>query len=274
MQLELRKFDITKIADDTVVVLIGKRRSGKSTMIKDIMYYHRDIPVGTVISGTESDNCFYGDMVPKLFIHDEYKPEIVENILKRQKEIIKKSKKETMMYGGSQIDPRAFLIMDDCLHDGCWKRDKNMRFIFMNGRHRKLFFLLPMQYPLGVPPDLRTNVDYSFIFRENNFNNRKRIYDNYASIFPTFDVFNSVMDVVTEGYGCLVIDNTSRSNKLEDCVFWYEAQDHEPYTIGNKIFWQMHNENINDDEEEEDNFFDINKFKKKSSVALNVKRVY
>jgi|UniRef100_A0A6C0BH47 hypothetical protein len=276
MQLELKKFDISRVQDDNVVVLLGKRKTGKSFLIRDIMYYHRDIPVGSVISGSESSNNFYGSMVPKLFIHEDYKPEIIDNILKRQSAIMKRYNKEKKQYGKTSIDPRAFLIMDDCLHDNCWKRDKNIRYIFMNGRHRKLMFLLPMQYPLGVPPDLRTNVDFAFILRENNFNNRKRIYENYASIFPTFDVFCSVMDVITEGYGCLVIDNTSMSNKLEECVYWYEAEDHEQYTLGSKIFWQMHNENVKNDEEEEEeeDVFDMTKFKKRSAIPLTVKKGY
>jgi hypothetical protein len=273
MQLALKKFDITKVQDDNVIVLLGKRKTGKSFLVKDIMYYHRDIPVGTVISGTESANCFYGKIVPRLFIHDEYKPDIVENILKRQRGITKKANKEIAQYGSSTIDPRAFLIMDDCLHDSCWKKDKNIRYIFMNGRHQKIMFILPMQYPLGVPPDLRTNIDYTFILRENNFNNRRRIYENYASVFPTFEVFCTVMDNVTEGYGCLVVDNTSRSNKLEECVFWYEAENHDAYTIGSKVFWQMHNDNIQEEDDEED-VFDTTKFRKKSSVSFGVKKIY
>jgi hypothetical protein len=42
-----------------------------------------------------------------------------------------------MFYGKSSIDPRGFLILDDCLYDGCWKKDKNIRYPFMNGRHVK-----------------------------------------------------------------------------------------------------------------------------------------
>lgn len=275
MQLELKKFDITKIRDDNVVVLLGKRRTGKSTLIRDIMYYHRDIPVGTVISGSESSSPFYQRMVPKLFIHDEYKPEIVENLLKRQKIICEKYNKEVALYGKTSLDPRAFLIMDDCLHDNCWKRDKNIKFVFMNGRHRKVLFFLPMQYPLGVPPELRTNVDFTFILRENNYSNRKRIYDNYASIFPTFELFCVVMNEITEGYGCLVIDNTSGSNKLEECVYWYEADLHDEYTVGSKIFWDAHNEHINEDEEEEEDRFDPAKLSnRKMKIPVNIKRVF
>ena len=90
MELQLKKFDINEIKDDKVVVLIGKRDTGKSFLCKDILYYHSDIPVGQVISGTEAANQFYGDLVPKLFIHDEFNSEIVDNMLKRQKMMVEK----------------------------------------------------------------------------------------------------------------------------------------------------------------------------------------
>ena len=77
----------------------------------------------------------------------------------------------------------------------------------MNGRHWHILFIITMQYPLGIPPNLRTNIDYVFILRENIVSNRKRIYDNYAGMFPTFEVFCQVMDQCTENYECLVINN-------------------------------------------------------------------
>ena len=85
MNLELRKFNMSDIKDNQVVILIGKRDTGKSFLCKDILHHHRDIPVGQVISGTEAANQFYGKIVPKLFIHGEYKSEIIQNMLKRQK---------------------------------------------------------------------------------------------------------------------------------------------------------------------------------------------
>ena len=57
--LELKKFDMRNISEDKVVVFIGKRETGKSILVKDLLYYHQDIPVGTVISGTEGANSFY-----------------------------------------------------------------------------------------------------------------------------------------------------------------------------------------------------------------------
>ena len=141
MTLELRKFnmrDITFKANENkgpVVVLIGRRDTGKSFLVRDLLYYHQDIPIGTVISGTEAGNGFYKDHVPRLFIHDEYNTALIENILRRQKTVLKQVKREMETYNKTSIDPRAFVIMDDCLYDQSWTRDKMMRLLFMNGRH-------------------------------------------------------------------------------------------------------------------------------------------
>ena len=272
MNLALKKFDISKITSDKVCVFIGKRETGKSFLVKDLLYYHKDLPIGTVISGTEAANTFYGDMVPSLFIHDEYTPEVIANTLKRQKIVIKKINKDVACYGKSNIDPRAFLILDDCLYDQSWIRDSNIRTLFMNGGHYKILFIITMQYALGVPPNLRTNIDYVFILRENYVSNRKRLYEHYAGMFPTFEIFCQVMDQCTEDFNCLVINNNAKSNKLEDQVFWYKADPHPEFKIGRPEFWQHHNENYNTSYDSDEEIGDFTH--KKKGPQINVKKSY
>ena len=164
MNLKLKKFDMSSIKSDKVVLFIGKRETGKSFLVRDLLWHNRDLPVGTVISGTEGANQFYSKMIPSIFIHDEYTPEIINNFVKRQGRLIKKQVGGVAEY--QNIDPRAFLILDDCLYDNTWVKDKNVRSLFMNGRHFKAFFIITSQYSLGIPPNLRTNVDYVFVLRE------------------------------------------------------------------------------------------------------------
>ena len=275
MTLELKKFDMKSISfkpnenKGPVIVLIGRRDTGKSFLVKDLLYYHQDIPLGTVISGTEAGNGFYTQHVPKLFIHDEYNSAIIENILKRQKTVLKQMKKEVEMYKKSTIDPRAFVILDDCLFDASWTRDKMMRLLFMNGRHWKMMLIITMQYPLGIPPNLRTNIDYVFILREPYISNRKKIYDNYAGMFPTFESFTQVMDQCTENYECLVINNNAKSNKLNDQIFWYKAEDHKNFKLGSKEFWEI-SKNLDSDDDEE--VYDPNTRDKKKGPKINVRK--
>ena len=259
MNLELRKFDIKNIRDDQVVVLIGKRDTGKSFLCRDILYNQSTIPVGQVISGTEGANQFYTKIIPKLFIHEEFKSDIVQNILKRQKIMMDKINK-----GDKSIDPRAFLILDDCLYDNTWAKDKWMRSVFMNGRHYKLLFLLTMQYALGIPPNLRTNIDFVFILRENYVSNRKRLYEHYAGMFPNFEMFCQVMDQCTENYECLVINNNAKSNKLEDQVFWYKAEERPDFKIGAPSYWEYSDKNYSEEERVDNDYT-----KRKNPLTVN-----
>tara|TARA_B100000214_G_scaffold366582_1_gene335715 strand:- start:29 stop:865 length:837 start_codon:yes stop_codon:yes gene_type:complete len=275
MTLELKRFDMKRIRFDPnenagpVIVLIGRRDTGKSFLVRDLIFYHQDIPIGTVISGTEAGNGFYGKHVPKLFIHEEYNTAIIENILKRQRQVLKTIKKENEV-GRSNIDPRAFVILDDCLYDNSWAKDKMMRLLFMNGRHWKIMLIITMQYPLGIPPNLRTNIDYVFILREPYIANRKRIYENYAGMFPTFESFAQVMDQCTENYECLVIDNNAKSNKLQDQIFWYKAEPHKDFKLGAKEFWDISKDINSDDEDDE---YDPNSSRKKAAgPRINVKK--
>lgn len=275
MTLELKKFDMRYIsfrADETkgpVVVLIGRRDTGKSFLVRDLLFHHQDIPIGTVISGTEAGNGFYSQHVPKLFIHDEYNVSIIENILTRQKTVLRQIRKECEQYKRSTIDPRAFVILDDCLYDATWTKDKMMRLLFMNGRHWKIMLIITMQYPLGIPPNLRTNIDFVFILREPYIANRKRIHENYAGMFPTFESFSQVMDQCTENFECLVINNNVKSNKLQDQIFWYKAESHADFKLGSREFWDL-SKDINSDDE--DTKFDPTAKKRGAGPKINVKK--
>lgn len=247
MNFQIKKFNIETIRDraeidsrkSPMIVVIGKKDTGKSFLVKDILYNTQAcFPVGTVISGTEVANEFFQHMVPSKLIHDKYKPDIVMNTIKRQLAVKTHRNQDKHKGGGdSSVDPRAFLILDDCLYDATWIREESTRYVFMNGRHIDLMTIITMQYPLGITPNLRTNVDFIFILRETMINNRKRIYDNYAGMFPTFEMFCQFMDQCTENFECLVICNGVQSNKLEDQVFWYKAAEHPAFKMCDDSLW-------------------------------------
>lgn len=270
LNVGIRKFDMKTIAQDSVCVFIGRRRTGKSTLVRDLLFHQQEIPLGTVISGTEESNHFYRSLIPPLFIHGDYSPAIIATFCKRQKMILQKIGKEVEMYGQARTDPRAFLIMDDCLYDDSWLHDRNIRYLFLNGRHLKVFFLITMQYPLGIPPMLRTNVDFAFILREPSPQNRKRIFDNFGSAFPSFEFFCQIMDQCTQNYECVVINNNCLSNKLEDIVFWYKAEIHGEFRIGAPEFWKHSSNNYKDKDDGDD--YDANAHKRLKGPLIQVRK--
>lgn len=245
MDFNIRRFNMNVLKERTsmdsrkspMIVIIGKKDTGKSFLVRDILYHTQECyPIGTVISATEVANEFFQHIVPSKLIHDKYSPAIVNNVIKRQL-FVKQNRNKSKVGGESSVDPRAFLILDDCLYDSSWIKEESTRYVFMNGRHVDLTTMITMQYPLGITPNLRTNVDFIFVLRETILGNRRRIYENYAGMFPTFDMFCQFMDQCTENYECLVICNGVQSNRLDDQVFWYKASDHPPFRLCSPSLW-------------------------------------
>lgn len=221
------------------MVVIGKPGTGKTTLITSLLHAKINIfPVIEVQSGTEDSNGFYSQILPKSAIHDGLKLPKIEDFIKRQK-IAKKY----------LPNPWAILLLDDCTDTPASLKNPLFQGIFKNGRHWKMWFILSLQYCMDVLPVIRTNVDFTFILRESNLRNRKSLYDNYAGIIPDFTMFCDIMDQITDDYTALVINNTAKSNKMEECVFWYKADRKfsdetflKSIKLGCKDFWDFHNE--------------------------------
>ena len=82
MNFNIKKFSMDMIRDRCsldskkapMIVLIGKRDTGKSFLVRDVLANTRDcFPIGTVISGSEVASPFFQDIVPAKLIHDKYK---------------------------------------------------------------------------------------------------------------------------------------------------------------------------------------------------------
>jgi len=67
------------------------------------------------------------------------------------------------------------------------------------------------------------------------------------------------MDACTENYECLVIHNNSKSNNIEDMVFYYKAEDHGDFKMmkSNNNAWdyneKMYNTEYDSDDENKNN---------------------
>jgi hypothetical protein len=270
-ELKLKKFDMRMVTDESVIVLLGKRFTGKSVLVKNLLSYHTDIPLGVVISPTETSNRYYQDFVPGMFIHDEYSPKIIDNVVRRQKAAVKAMQKEKETFGTSNMDPRGFLILDDCMYDSKWTKDTNMRFLFLNGRHIRVQLLITQQYIMGLPPTMRSNIDFTFILRENSLVNRRKIFDNYAAMFNSFELFCTVMDQCTNNFECLVINNRTMSNKLEDQVFWYKAPlTNTPFKLCSPQYWALDRQCSKKDNDETEELFDLEKLRKGARINVKV----
>jgi hypothetical protein len=245
-----------------------------SFLTRDIFYHHKNIPSGVVFSGTEEASPFFSNFIPDSFIHSEYDPQLMESIMNHQKKKIRESKADGLSETGKHPSNNLFIVLDDMLHDAQnWKKEKTIKSIFFNGRHYNFLFILTMQYPLGITPELRSNIDYVFVFNEPSIKNRRKIYDDYASCIPSFEHFCNILDACTQNHECLVLKTSATSNDLRDQVFWYKADAHHNFRVGHPKLWKYHSSNYNknyEDVEHKDQE-ELDKLKKKFAKTRKLK---
>jgi hypothetical protein len=267
--LSMKEFDLDEMCENPAIVMIAKRASGKSWVCRAILKKFRDIPVGIIIAPTErmASPPFYSEFFPDAYIHYDYKSEIIEKLLYRQDVMIDKQTQKAKE--GKYIDPRGFILMDDCLSKkGSWAKDQPILELLFNGRHYRIMYMLTMQFPLGISPELRGNFDYIFLLKESIYSNLKRLYDHYAGIFPTFESFRQVFKVLTDNYGVMVIVNRDTNGEFLDQIRWYKAGNDPIGMIGCGQFIKNHKENYNPDWRRKNKKFNIDTYTgKKASTA-------
>ena len=273
--LQIKKFDISKMVDHCTIAMIAKRATGKSYLTREIMYHKKKLASAVAISRTEALNSFYSEFIPDSYIYSEYTPDILARIYKRQS-IMNEENKIRVIGKKKPKDDAIMIIMDDCMSSkGTWLKDPNILELFFNGRHHHVSFILTMQFSLGIPPELRSNFDYIFLLGEDAVNNRKRLYDHYAGMFPTFDIFQQVFSDITENYGVMVINNRIHSKNITDKVFWYRAREVPKFKLGCNKYHRYHKSSYNADWNKKLQVFDPSELlsKKRNNVRLTIEKV-
>lgn len=222
---------------DSTVVAVGKRRTGKSWIFRNILYLLKDkFPAGICISQTDELNKFWRQYMPKKYIFNKYSPEILDAVFMRQKKILNNpelSKKQ------KEKQAPFFIILDDVISDPAFQRNEpQIKELFVAGRHYKLFVLITTQYAKAITPTLRGNTDFLFIMKTVQQKQREALWEDFAD-FLTKDAFSQMIDAYTEDNETLVI-NSCPDNKVTplDMMFWWKAVDPGEFHIGSSAYWQ------------------------------------
>jgi hypothetical protein len=240
--VRLTKFKMEWITDGKIIVMIGARGRGKSTIVLDYLFHNQDIPFVCCISPTDIYNSTFTPHIPSRFIFAKYTPELVANFVKRQRHMKSKKTQAVMGIGEAayaNADCRGLLLMDDCLAESKgWNTDASLKWIFLNGRHADISFVLTMQYQMGIPPEYRSNIDWVFICKENKKVERDKLWKYYAGIFPTIAMFEQIFMSCTTDKKCMVINQLAESSRLEDQVYWFKAHVRTNFRVCYDHFWE------------------------------------
>jgi predicted AAA+ superfamily ATPase len=217
------------------IVIIGSKRTGKTTLIQDIMYFFRKIPAGCIVTGSMSSAEKFSKFFPPSCIFDNVDDQFlarVQSIVEGQEKLRKKRTKQ---------DYSCFILFDDCGFDEKFSKKEIIRKLFMNGRHVKVLIIMAIQYCKSIPPTLRSNIDYIFVMKQTFPEQMKKLHETVTGMIEEIKDFRALMKKYTSNFGCLVIDNTSTSTDVLDMVYHYRASfPPRKFKVGSKELWECH----------------------------------
>ena len=107
MHLKVQKFDPASMKPFRIILFVGKRGTGKSVLLNDIMYHIRDkVDFGLAMTPTEESAASFRKTMPEACIYDSFSAVKLEQMLKMQRELGKMKKQRSL-----------FVVMHDCMYD-------------------------------------------------------------------------------------------------------------------------------------------------------------
>ena len=218
---------------DRIWLIIGGRNTGKSVLLKDLLYKtQRNTDLCMGMTGTISTADMFRTCMPPDFVYqDGYDYDKADQYLTSCTDLAKKGKVR-----------HTTICLDDVVFDPKVFKNKTQQALHLNGRHFKTSVFETTQYAMVVPTVIRANIDYVIALRDCVTASKRRLFENFYGIFPSYAEFDKVFTEVTKNYGALVLDRTQTSGNITDLITHYRASPSLPgFSLGKPIFFKLGN---------------------------------
>jgi len=188
---------------DCTFVYVGKRRSGKTVAALSNLYalgVTNVIDGVVVMSRTEGFNYSYADHVLQKFIYDGWTPEVVSALEEEMRKMLYLSK-----FADDPPPAKVAIMLDDLISEEKFFFSRELSLLFAQGRHMYCNVHLITQYPLAIPPRVRVNADFVFMFRPMATAEYEKLWRDFGETL-TRPAFYRLLRNATEGNSCLVYD--------------------------------------------------------------------
>lgn len=239
INVEIKKFDFTLARPDYTWVFYGKRRTGKTHLIRCAMKAFRPwYPEAFVFTGTRID-AEYEACVPKRYIFQGFQESVLEMIMDRQERRVEALRKK----GENNENIYVLVVLDDCITE---KMDlatsEVIRRAFFNGRHLYMSIMINSQDLKALGPNLRANTDMVASFRVRSERDKEAVRTNYADFFKNDEEFDAVANPVAEiPFNVLFFDQSRPYMQPQDsvyCAIMPPNTEVFPFFMGSRAFWR------------------------------------
>jgi AAA+ ATPase superfamily predicted ATPase len=125
MQVKIKKLEVATIKPHRLILLIGRRSSGKSTLLRDLLANFKErFDYVVAMCPTMESSTMLRQCLPESCVYDRFLQSKVDALVKLASELAAAGKER-----------RFALILDDVMYDKAICRTPAFRFLFYNGRH-------------------------------------------------------------------------------------------------------------------------------------------
>ena len=232
---------------DYVIIKNGKRRSGKTTLSKNIMRKTFGMFPEEYIFTRTKDSRQWDAWYPQNAQFPGYSDGVIWELQNQQKDKVARNIraiehwKEYEDPDAQQFikNPYVRLLMDDCI-DNNMHYSETIASIGYYGRHDAFMVDINTQFGHAVNTGLRGNCDLAFGFSQVQKNQRDTFREEYWGFAGTKGTFDYLYDTLTEDFHFVALHNAmiNRKNKFEVAYHGSpDRHDTDPVMLGSQEFW-------------------------------------
>lgn len=212
MKIKMNDF---KFMTGFVMVLVGARRSGKSTLIKELLngpFKKRFKPenIFIICQSLEFNDDFKEYSLARKF-HDA-DPSIIQAIIDEQTFVIKNY--------GKKRTPEILLILDDTADSNLMNFNGVCDMIAVRGRHILISIVCTTQRLSAVSRTIRLNADYLIFFSPYNLSELEQFIEQYVLKQDRREIMKKISETFEEPYQFIFVDNSEKSQKKKLKIGW------------------------------------------------------
>jgi len=218
----LLQFDPEILPEHFSCAIYGQRRTGKTTILRDLIYQLRDRFDIVIVFSVTADlykTTDYSFVPENNFVYGLDEKFIEGMITKRRNYILQGHDKKKL--------DRMLFLLDDVISEKNVFHSKTLSSLFVLGRHALISVVVLTQHTSGINPTIRKNLDLSIVFYPESSASREVISKEYLSL-KHWNLGSEILKAATnKQFATLAIIRNPSARAYNEKAFTYMARYHE-----------------------------------------------
>ena len=238
--MPLDEWDPTTLPQGFFIVMVGRRRTGKTTMAKWILQHYQNTFEKVIVMTQTPSSGVWQEIVGNEFVFPSFNEDVIRNVFKVNETIMDELGGETpeaWQAGGT------LFILDDVVSEEIHRNWFFTR-LATEGRHHLCAVMILIQEVKAINPKVRNNADVVILFNVRGVNAVKAIEENFLGA-ASRDIGRYLLRAEAKEHDCLVVVQSNLDNSLEHNFFRSTGdsrRDPEPFIMGGESQRQLHRE--------------------------------